>query len=91
MYIIIALKSTMHPHFMAIFTPYMWKFLRGSLAGINDQDGRCNTDLRILGAILVIFGTAHCAVIAIVPSTVFLAYCVCQTDRQTDTFYNLKL
>jgi len=47
MYFIIALEGTMHPHFMAIITPCMWKFLSGSLAGVTKYDTTIPTEAQV--------------------------------------------
>jgi hypothetical protein len=44
MYIINTLEGTMHPHFMAIFTPCMRKFLSGSLAAVTKYDAAIPTE-----------------------------------------------
>jgi len=47
MHINIALEGTTHPHCMAIFTPFMWKFLSGSFAGITKYDAAISTESQV--------------------------------------------
>lgn len=47
MYIIIALEGTKHPHFRAIFTPFVRKFLSSSLAGVTKYDAAIPTEAQV--------------------------------------------